>query len=206
MLLTFSLTALLLLHVVTVNAGLYVRWGRKSCEGDASVVYNGYVASAHSVNAGNGKNYLCLHATPEWGNVKAGHQLWGSPMYGAQYAIGGVEGYGNNQPFSWANFNGQDPDQFTASCVVCETPNQQVLMIPARKSCPADWYSEYSGYLVALVQMPSEWICLDGAPEPSSGGRTAWQASFHVAEVFSGALPAGTYTDGNEVSCVICSK
>jgi len=181
------------------EAGTYVRWGKNTCSGDAVAVYNGYVASASFDVTGGGKNYICLANSPEWGKVKAGHQ-GSSILLGAQYAITG-------ETFSLANFNGQDANQITAPCVLCDSPNNKVIMIPGRINCPSGWYSEYNGYLVALIQHASEWICVDATPDPAPGSvKTAWQAAFHPTEVFCGALPCNEYVDGNEVSCVTCSQ
>jgi len=178
------------------EAATYVRWGKTACSGDAVAIYSGYVASAKYDVTGGGKNYICLADPPEWGNVKAGQQ--GSVMYGAQYVA-------FDQPFSLANFIGQDANQITAPCVVCDSPNNKVLMIPGRINCPSGWYSEYQGYLAANAQQASEWICVDSTPEPASA-KTDWHAVFYPSEVWCGALPCNKYVNGNEVSCVVCSQ
>jgi len=200
MLLVVGLT----LQLYSVSAGVYTRWGKTTCSGDALPVYSGYVASATIAHANNGKNYVCLTSKPEWGTVVAGHQ-YSAQMYGVQYAHNAARGY-NNAHFPWTNFNGQEPEQFPAPCVVCETPNVQVLMIPGGLNCPADWYAEYKGYIFSSYEKPSEWICLDGNPEPLGAKFSGWNGVLEVAEVACGVLPCNVYIDGNEISCVVCSK
>ncbi|XP_052281028.1 uncharacterized protein LOC127878537 isoform X1 [Dreissena polymorpha] len=47
----------------------YICWGRTTCnEGNASLVYPGYMAGTHYVKTsiGAGANYLCLSNSPQW--------------------------------------------------------------------------------------------------------------------------------------------
>jgi len=184
--------------------------GKKTCPGDASVVYTGYTASSHYTHTGSGKNYICLADNPEWGNVNPASQQYVAYLYAVQFAIG--SGYTNNQPFSWENFGNKDPDLSTVPCVVCDSPNDKLVMIPGRQNCPADWYAEYGGFLGAYYYANasgSEWICVDKAPEPHDGTApytAAWQGQVHTAEVICGVLPCDTYKLGYEVSCVVCTK
>jgi len=197
-----------LLYTTTVDAGVYTRWGRKACEGDASVILNGYMATSHYNDAGNGKNYVCLAAQPEWGNINAANQGGIGALYGVHYAIGTVGGFVDNKPFSWANFNGQNPDYYPVPCAVCKTPNIDVVMLTGKLHCPADWYGEYSGYIVSAHygNYGTEYVCLDSSPEPFGAQYTTWQASLLTVDLRCGVLPCSTFPNVNEVSCVVCSQ
>jgi len=187
---------------------MYTRWGRTTCSGDSSIVYTGYAASGHGGQTCSGRNYLCVIKQPEWGNIKPGQQPYTSLLYGAVYAFVAADIY-SNQPFSWANFNNQDPSTILVACAVCESPNAQVIMVPGAKSCPSDLYAEYDGYLVAGwygSTAGNDWVCLDNAPEPAGAKTGAYHANMHAAEFFCGSLPCATFPTGNEVSCVVCSK
>jgi len=197
-----------LLYITTVHGGTYTRWGRTTCAGDASPVYTGYMASSYAGDVGGGKNYICLISQPVWGNVMAGNQPHIGHLYGVQYGVGSSGGYANNKPFSWDNFNGQTPDMIPVPCVVCQTPNIDVIMVPGTMKCPADWYGEYSGYIVAAhyKNYANEYVCLDGTPEPGGPVYSAWQGGVNLQEIRCGVLPCGTYPNVNEVSCVVCSR
>jgi len=195
------------LHLSAVNAEeFYTRWGRTTCEGEAAVVYTGYMTSSYHLETGNGKNYLCLSSEPQWGNVSAGVQGDSAGLWGVQYAIGIA--YQANKPFSWSNFNGQNPGTILAPCVLCMTPHTAIAMIPGQNTCPKGLFHEYNGYLVALLynQYGTEYICLDGSPEPAGSALGSWQGAFHIAQIRCGALPCSTYPEGNEISCAVCSR
>jgi len=210
---------LMLFSTSVTDAGFYTRWGRTTCSNHAYLVYSGYMASGFGNNTGAGRNYICLTTQPKWGNVKLGTQTFTSPLYGVVYAIGNKEGY-NNQPFSWTNFNSQDPSTTLAVCAVCETQNRQntgssVVTVYGTSDCPGALSTEYRGYLAAgwlrhvgapdTVTGGYEWICLDSAPESSGPKLTYFHAILHVAEIACGSLPCSTYPKGNEVSCAVCS-
>jgi len=192
----------------SVNGALYTRWGRKTCEGDAVPVYTGYVTSAHITESGSGRNYICLSDKPEWGNVQPGVQPQIASLYFVQYRVGNQGGFSDNKPFSWANFNNQSPDLFPVACVLCQTPNTEVFMLPGKLNCPSDWFNEYSGYLVAdhFQNSGSDWVCLDKSPEPYGPKYDSWHAAMYPAEMRCGPLPCSTFIAGNEISCVICSQ
>jgi len=192
---------LAVLHSLSVIDGItYTRWGRTTCAGDATVFHTGYAASAKWDETGSGKNYICLADQPEWGKVTAGVQ-GGSRLFGTQYALDAYWA-----PFSMTSFPNSKTNQVPMPCVICDSPNTKVQLASGSINCPAGWNSEYNGYLGALYQQASEWICIDGTPEPRGAVYGAWQAHFHVAEVFCGTLPCSVYPDGNEVSCAVCSS
>jgi len=85
-------------------------------------------------------------------------------------------------------------------------------MILALVTCPDGWRLEYSGFLVSCYKSStdikrSSYVCLDGAPEGTT--TAAWtdeKALFLPTEVLCTQLPCSTYTNGQDVNCVVCSK
>jgi hypothetical protein len=184
----------------------YIRWGRTTCAGDATVLYKGYTAGSYFNEGagGGGVSYLCLPETPQWGNQTNSGFQGGSKLFGTEYEFAG-------SPFSTSNNGGQSLYQNNAPCVSCYSPTRStVTMIPARIDCPIGWTREYGGFLVS--SHPSHntgktFECLDAAPEVVTGGATDTNgALFYFVEASCGALPCPRYAEGWEIACVVCSK
>ena len=148
-------------------------------------------------SAGGGSNYLCLPLAPEFlPGSQAGFQS-GAEIYGVEYENG-------DTPVA------QFPANHDAPCVVCEVRGQgQVLMIPARVTCPTDWRLEYSGVLMSQhkTHQSSEFVCVSLALEAGQAGRLSKAGgSLYVVEAKCGSLPCPPYTDGYEIACVVCTK
>ncbi|CAH1793193.1 unnamed protein product [Owenia fusiformis] len=190
----------------------YVRWGRTVCPATngATVLYKGIAAGSEHLHTGGGSNYLCLPDDPEWQTYVDGVAVAGAYIHGAEYQF-----YKDNKhhvPFSGANAPGGDPhalhDQ-DVPCVVCQIPRNTV-MIPAKRTCPSGWTSEFNGYLVAEhYSHPSnkEFVCMDDAPEALTGGHENRNgALFYSVQSVCGSLPCPKYVNGRELTCVVCSK
>jgi len=194
---------------ITVDGGLYIRWGRTKCPADNSVIYTGYMVTEYYSATGGGRNMLCVTDHPEWGRVNnnGAGKVWGTGLHGVQYWFGA--GYTNNAPFSYENYNNQDIYQHTAPCVMCYTSRVDVAMIPGLLHCPGDLTTEYSGYIVAndYRNQASEFICLDQAPEvAASGGFASTEGLLCIAEFGCGALPCpNPFVQWNQASCAVCS-
>ncbi|KAJ8038528.1 hypothetical protein HOLleu_15978 [Holothuria leucospilota] len=90
-------------------------------------------------------------------------------------------------------------------------------MIPAKQTCPSsEWTLEYRGYLMAershSVHHKSMFICMDhdSQPVPSSSGPAGANSARLVlvegkCSTTGGGLPCGTYPDGNEFTCAVCT-
>jgi len=206
--LALLLTAVLYL-VQPSSAGInYVRWGRTTCANGASLLYQGFALGSYYGQAGNGANSLCVPQTPQWANVVPGNQAWTGYLYGVVYNL---LGYGqNNQPFSFANNNGQSFHFLRVPCAVCYQPSRRaVLMISGRVNCTQDgWSTEYSGYLVSedRLRYKSEYSCLDSAPEGiSSGAYSDVSRYLQPVQAKCGSLQCPKYVDGYEIACAVCS-
>ncbi|XP_013396502.1 uncharacterized protein LOC106163457 [Lingula anatina] len=112
--------------------------------------------------------------------------------------------------FSTSNTGDQNFRNHDAPCAVCYTQTRPShVMIPAKKTCPAGWTTEYNGYLVSNRDdyARTEFVCLDEAPEVVAGGHENKDgALIYPAEVKCGSLPCPPYVDGRELTCVVCSK
>ena len=147
---------------------------------------------------GGGVNYLCLPLDPEFpDNAQAGHQT-GSLIYGVEY-----QSHTSTRFFA-------DVDDRDAPCAVCEVQGRsQVLMIPAKRTCPAGWTFEYEGLLASQhnTQNGADYVCVSNDPETTSGGLSNDPGGrLFVVEATDDTLPCPPYVDGYELSCVVCTK
>ena len=113
-------------------------------------------------NLGGGANYLCLPLDPEFPDNKQTGFHSGSYIYGVEYKKW-------NSDIFFVDVNHQD-----APCAVCEVQGRsQVLMIPAKQTCPAGWTLEYEGLLVSEhhTHSTSEFICVSSGMEVRDGGQ-----------------------------------
>ena len=149
-------------------------------------------------NTGGGVNYLCLPMDPDFpSNAQAGHQT-GSRIYGVEY-----------QPDASTRFF-VDVNDHDAPCAVCEVQGRsQVLMIPAKQTCPAGWTLEYEGLLASEKSSHDggEYACVSNDPETTPAGHTnEYGGRLFVVEATCDTLPCPPYVAGYELSCVICTK
>ncbi len=160
------------------------------------LVYSGR-ATGSMYNEGSGSNYLCLpDGDPEFLEVTPGNQGPRAHLYGVEY---------------------ETPDHTLSSllennvpCSVCYTAERAVtLMIPGRINCPGSWTREYYGYLMAenSSHRRSTYECLDVTPEvvPGSSADTNG-ALFFFTEVVCNGIDCPPYTEGHELTCVVCTK
>ena len=84
-------------------------------------------------------------------------------------------------------------------------------MIVGRNECSGgEWKAEYWGYLVSgwyAHKGKTTAICLDNAPETATNGSTGkGQTWVYPVKGTCGALPCPPYANGQELTCVVCSK
>jgi len=180
------------------------------------VLLKGFAAGPYWNQAGDGSNYLCLPAEPQFKTVLSGFHA-----HHAQGRISGVE-YGlwnddvhMNNPFENSNTGGVDINEQAAPCAVCFAEARSALLtIPARTECPSGWTTEYGGYLMSEShgtahgeRYRSSYLCWDEAPEIASGGvANQDQATVYPVEVECGTLPCSVYPNGKELACMVCTK
>ena len=157
------------------------------------------MGKSHYIHTGSGVNYLCLPLDPEDpDNVQGGEQN-GARVYGVEYRK-----WNSGRFFA-------DVDLHDAPCAVCEAQGRsQLLMIPAKRTCPAGWTFEYEGVIASEhYTQPSggEFICVSSDPEATAGSQANHAGGLlFVAEAVCGSLPCPPYGNGNELSCVVCTK
>ena len=122
----------------------------------------------------------------------------GSPLAGVQYDTA------SGQPFS-------SVDHHNMPCAVCYTSSRvTVLMIPAKLTCPTNWTTEYTGYIMAnhynnIGHLLYE--CIDQAPEsvPGLDGDHSNSGCYWHVEATCNSLSCPPYDAEKEVTCVVCT-
>ena len=180
-----------------------MRWGRTSCPGTATEVYQGRAAAPPYGNAGGGSEYLCLPDNPKYLQHTDGAQKVRSRVVGVEYEM-------QQNPPALQHLN-----EANAPCVVCEARGRtSVLEIPATTECPAGWTREYYGYLVSEYSHPEvsyqhrmSFECLDADAEKIAGLDANTNPSFfYFTESSCHGLKCPPYMDGWELSCAVCTK
>ena len=142
---------------------------------------------------------MCLPLDPEFPDNKQTGFHSGSYIYGVEHEKW-------NSDIFFADVHNQD-----APCAVCEVQGRsQVLMIPAKKTCPAGWTLEYEGLLASEhhTHNSGEYVCVSSGMEVRDGGQAVDinGGRLYVVEASCGALPCPPYTDGYELTCAVCTK
>ncbi|XP_052762216.1 short-chain collagen C4-like [Mya arenaria] len=179
------------------SSSIYTRWGRRSCPGDAELVYKGFAGGGNYAQTGGSSSYVCLPKDPvfDGDGQKSKHVAF---LYGAEYQT------------STATFlsNVQDKD---VPCAVCRVIGRGVVMIPSRNTCYSGWQKEYSGYLMSEYYQHAsnkEVVCMDGTPEEAEGNDNGNQdgALFYFVQIGCGTLKCPPYRENVALTCVVCSK
>ncbi|XP_070176827.1 uncharacterized protein [Littorina saxatilis] len=167
----------------------FVRWGRKICPNNTTLVYTGVAGGKNHYVKGSGTNTLCLTRTPQFDNTAK------PPYYGYLY---GAE---------YQNIPGHDDHD--VPCSVCLARQSTTIMVPATLTCPPGWTPHYTGHLASerYAHYGGEYVCLDGSPEDdSSGVRNDEGLLFYYVVTVCGSLPCPPYINDKVVTCVVCSK
>ena len=176
---------------------VYTRWGRTNCSSDqqTELVYSGRAGGSRFDHHGGGANLLCLPDDPEYSTYGSGVTNW-APLGGAIYR--GASG----QPF-------RNHDYRNMLCAVCYASTRDtVLMIPAKLTCPTNWTTEYTGYLMAAYDGDNGrtlFECIDSTPESIPGGDVN-NAFYHHVEATCNSLCCPPYDAEKEVTCVVCTR
>ena len=181
---------------------VYTRWGRTNCSSayaqQTELVYSGRAGGSFWNSPGGGANLLCLPDDPEYSTYGSGTANW-VPLRGAQYkAISG-------QPFHSDN-------DHNMPCAVCYASTRDTaLMIPAKLTCPTNWTTEYTGFLMAAPDQDNGrtlFECIDSTPQ-SIPGLDAWDgynALYYHVEATCNSLSCPPYDTEKEVTCVVCTR
>ena len=173
-----------------LSGGLYTRWGRTSCPDmdGTETVYSGRIGGSDY-----GSNFVCMPDDPQYLSTSEGI-----------YSMYGVEYY--NHP------TGSNVDYHNAPCAVCYTSTRgTILMLPAKFTCPSNWTTEYSGYLMTdNDEFHSHHECVDSNPETIPGYDGNQDPNiFYTIKVNCDSnyygLSCPPYTN-KALPCVVCSR
>jgi len=169
------------------------RWGSRTCQ--STQMYTGYTAGAHRSQQGSGFNQVCLHEKPTWNEFNDRDQN-GARMYGTEYQNTGSLDKNNNRD---------------AACAVCGTTNRATHTVWGRVTCPYgnNWVQEYTGYAMATStgQYKTETVCVDKKREEHKFSSDNDQDGnlFYTTE-FRETIYSGSYQNGADLPCVVCSR
>ncbi len=157
----------------------------------------GIAGGSNYRTSGSGANILCLPNDPEYLNAQKGEQTGRAAIYSTEYEVFGTRTSIHNHE---------------VPCAVCMVSQRgRMLMIPAKLTCPSNWTTEYSGYLMAerADYHRGEYICVDEFSEARPGGSSVNEdgALLHRVEgrCSPGNLPCLPYVNGYELTCVVCT-
>ena len=186
----------------TAGGTSYIRWGRTDCpdtEG-TELVYSGVAVGTHFDESGGGSQYLCLPDAPEYLATTPGVQPRRASIDGVEY-----------EPYDSPPALGHLAEH-NVPCAVCYTPVRgEKIMIPAKTTCTATWTREYYGYLMTEshheVHYRTTFECVDvnaeGVPGSAANNNGAL---FYFTESTCNGIDCPPYTNGNELTCVVCTK
>ena len=176
----------------------YVRWGKSTCPSGRQALYSGRAAGAFYSDSGGGGNNLCLPDSPQYTlSYSPGSQRF-NEIHGAEY-----EG-----PVRTSSQN------YNIPCALCSVSTRgNVVMIPARTSCPSGWTEEYEGYLMSEATFwagrgRTSYVCVDEdqATVPGSGTNRDGAVFYHVEANCTHGIPCPPYNNYQELTCVVCTK
>ena len=182
------------------GGAVYTRWGRTSCPSGqgTELLYSGRAGGTNYQHKGGAANILCLPNDPQYSRYGSGVTGY-SPLTGVQYYVAG------GQPLRTVH-------NHNMPCAVCYTSSRvTVLMIPAKLTCPTNWTTEYTGYIMANYHSHngrSLYECIDQAPE-SVPGLNAWDSNnalYRHVEATCNSLSCSPYDAEKEVMCVVCTR
>ncbi|XP_019639232.1 PREDICTED: uncharacterized protein LOC109481169 isoform X2 [Branchiostoma belcheri] len=156
----------------------------------------GFMAGSWYSHSGSGSNFLCLPEDPEWLQYDDATDGERGFVAGAEYETDA------NSPFGVH-------DQHDAPCAVCAIPRSTTIMIPAKKTCPPGWTSEYFGYLMAerYNHRRTDFVCVDVEAQHLEAGASNNNGAllYQVEGRCNYNLHCPPYVNGRELTCVVCS-
>ena len=189
----------------------YIRWGKTTCPctDGTETIYAGQAGGSNWARGGGGVNYLCLpYNTDNTMPVVPGFQVQRSGVFGTEYETRHFDP-SKTEP-EIPHFS--DLHDSDVPCVACYTTQRSTkIMIPGRTSCTdSSWTKEYHGYLMSGVGRHASrrtYECVDAEAESIGGtGANENGALFYLTEAHCGSLGCPPYKDGEELSCVVCTK
>ena len=182
------------------GGAVYTHWGRTSCPSGqgTELLYSGRAGGTRWDHKGGAANILCLPNDPQYSQYRSGVDGH-SPLTGVEYRV--VRG----EPL-------HNVDLHKMPCAVCYISSRvTVLMIPAKLTCPTNWTTEYTGYMMTSYYNHNAkylYECIDQATEsvPGLNSHDDNNAYFWHIEATCNSLSCPPYDAGKEVTCVVCTR
>ena len=182
------------------GGAVYTHWGRTSCPSGqgTELLYSGRAGGTRSGHKGGAANILRLPNDPQYSRYGSGANGY-SPLTGVEYRAASGQPFGN-------------VDDHNMPCAVCYTSSRvTVLMIPAKLTCPTNWTTEYTGYILTnYYDFNGRYLyeCIDQAPEsiPGLNGAASNNAYVYHVEATCNSLSCPPYDVVKEVTCVVCTR
>ena len=148
----------------------------------------------------SGSNMICLPMMPVYLSVQPDEQEQAS-IYTAEYKTADFP------PFT--QLQNQD-----IPCAVCGVAHRgSMIMVPAKVNCPSEWMEEYQGYLMTAHYNhmgTKDYVCVDEMATARNDSYVNDQDGAFLfpveARCAHGNLPCRPYVDGDELTCVVCTK
>ena len=181
---------------------VYTRWGRTTCPSgqETELVYSGRAGGGHWNVQGGAANCICMPSIPEYSTYASGANGH-SFLYGVQYEM-----HHNGEPLP------RRLNSHNVPCAVCHVPERgSMIMIPAKRSCPASWTKQYEGALMSTRydnnHKRTMFECVDVNTEsvPGTAADSASAVLYHIEASCSG-MPCPPYNSQKELRRVVCTK
>ncbi|CAC5390991.1 unnamed protein product [Mytilus coruscus] len=177
------------------TSSTYIRWGKKICPGNDTLLYTGFIGGGYYDEPGAAADAVCLPPNPDFTKTTASQAPVGH-MYGTEFET---------------NFFGPKSFDEDVPCSVCEIQDgTQTFMIPGKNTCFSGWQVKYKGNLGSgyyAHKSATTFICVDESPDYLRSGESNTNGKV-LFEVIAkcGALPCPPYHEGYPLTCVVCSK
>lgn len=163
----------------------------------------GITAGGRYDDFGGAVDTLCLPHDPDKAPSNFPTRLQSGTTY-----VGYI--YGSEYQFTYKNF-AEDDD---VPCAVCSAQKSfEVMMVPAKVTCPTGWTIQYSGFLTSEHTgsgwRPAEYLCLHGDAGYMTEGSRQHNLNgrlFYPVKAACGSLPCPPYENGQYLTCVVCSR
>lgn len=129
-------------------------------------------------------------------------------VQGARSHIQAAEYQAQDTPPTFGNLHDQN-----VPCAVCYTADRDdKIMIPGKFNCmSSEWTREYYGYLMtehdSTARNSFECVDVDAESVPGTGGTTDGPLFYFIeTDCPDNTVTCPQYIQGNELSCVVCTK
>ena len=180
------------------SGATYIRWGSTSCPEGTLLLYEGRAGTTYFSDVGGAVDYLCMPDEPEYDLSLVRPLVQGfNFIYGVEYKFPAPDSVQHNQ---------------NVPCAACFAQGRvSHIMIPGRLSCPKNWNSEYTGFIMSSAwykpHVRTSFVCVDRSLE-SVRGEGANQGGgylYNVEVKCDYGIDCPPYSRNRELMCVVCT-